>query len=669
MLPQSRFPQTGHRLALLLLVLGMGSLLGLEALSPQTLWIDEIHSLQLSQLPLVRILDESAADFHPPGYPLALKAWIKLPRALGLEPGLRWARTLNLVVWALSAAAAGVLGRHYFGSPRNLLVLLAAFGGPAAATVVADVRSYGFAYCALALAALIMPLAATAHARRRTVVVRWLAYAALLGLALWSHLMAAIAVAYLTLAWWTMGVRDTPSATRGSRALGGAAHVLPWVIYLPWLLRVPGQVERLQAAAPDWMTPPTLGNLARVFYWWIPYGRASILSPQGYRVLAVLAGIALLLPVAFALRRGKALGGATPQRLLVNTSLLVATGSIMTGWLVARLGVAATFHGPRYPLVVAGMLLVGVAGAACAGGRTWWACGAALAPLVLAAALGHALLAPQRAASAGFPHLEREVIDRLAQTSQSVFLSPAELIPFVRDSLPALTLAPAHRFPCDFSPPLAVLDVNPWKSLARPRDLLLMHLVGTPSEGVSAARHPFRDDRITATLYVVDGLDPVLAAALCQRELAPAPSAPPAGATATAEDQLSGDGFSYLEFSGDGAARRWSTAPTVVMRFDRELPAGPYVLHFRGARASYPAAAVVMSFEMPGSDLDRPISVGAGEIALDLPLVLRGRRRPQLLVDHPLWSPADELGSRDPRLLGFQLHTAWITRGEPHPDP
>lgn len=652
-------------MVLALVILGLGVWLWPAVGSPHTLWIDEIHSLQLSQLPVARILDEAAQDFHPPGYVLALKAWIQLPRSLGLEPGLRWARSLNLVAWALAAAGTGILAHRYSGGSRGVLLVLVAFGGPAAATVVADLRGYGFAYCALSLAILILPLAMEEPPRRRAAVIRWLAYAGLLSLALWAHLLASIVVVCMTLAWFLHRLAATPSPPERSFLLGSTAHVLPWVLYLPWLLRIPDQVGRLQAVDTDWMTPPTLENLARVFYWWIPFGRTSMASPQGRLVLALLGGMALLLPVGLFYCRRKVARGAAPARRLVNLTLLVGCASILTFWLLARLDVAATFHGPRYPLLVAGMLLIGAASAASSGGRSVLASSAILAPLVLAAALGHTLLAAERSATAGFPLLEREILSDRDRPPRGVYLSPSELIPFVASSLPGLRLLPAESFPCGSSLPVLVLDVNPWKSIARPRDLLLAHLLDNPTPRIAATRLPFRDDRIIAILYAVENLDEEVAAALCERQLEPVPSAPAAAASAAAWEQRPGDGFSYLEFTGESNARRWSTAPRVAVRFDRHLPAGSYVLHFRAARAPYPAATVPMRFQLPSSNLDLQVPVSAGQVVLDLPFLLEKGTRPRLLVGHPLWSPAEELASGDPRQLGFQFQAAWITRRGP----
>jgi hypothetical protein len=656
----------GYMVALALVILGLGVLLWPAVMSPRTLWVDEIHSLQLSQLPVARILDEATQDFHPPAYPLALKAWLKLARALGLDPGLPWARSLNLAVWVLAAGGAGFLARRYFAPSRSLLLVVAAFGGPAAAVVVSDLRSYGFAFCALALATLVLPLAAAESSRRSTAVTCWLVYAALISLALWSHLLAAIVAIYLTVAWGRAQLAAS-SPRQDSLLFGGAAHVLPWVIFLPWLLRIPEQMDRLRVVDTDWMTPPTLGNLARVFYWWIPFGRTSVHSRAWLLVFTVLGAVALLLPVGLHCFRRRSAVGSPPAALLANIAIFASIASIVSWWLLARLDLAATFHGPRYPLLVAGMLLIGVASAACARGRSLVACAATLAPLALCAVLGHALLAPERAAAVGFPHLEEVIREHQERPVQSVFLSPAELIPFVRGSLPSLTLLPAPSFPCEPRLPLLVLNVNPWKSLARPRDLLLDHVLGTSSHPVAVTRAPFHDDRVTATLYAVDALADDLAADLCARQLEPTRSAPEAEATATAWDQLSGDGYSYLEFTGDLRVHRWSTAPTVVVRFDRDLPAGQYELHFRGARAPYPVATALMRFRMPGADLDLDVPVDAGPLVLDRPFSLTRGTRPRLLVDHPLWAPADHLGSQAPRELGFQFEAAWITRREPRP--
>ena len=48
-----------------------------------TVWADELFSLTLAAQSPARIVELTAADFHPPGYYLALKVWLKLGRLTG----------------------------------------------------------------------------------------------------------------------------------------------------------------------------------------------------------------------------------------------------------------------------------------------------------------------------------------------------------------------------------------------------------------------------------------------------------------------------------------------------------------------------------------------------------------------------------------------------------
>jgi hypothetical protein len=658
---EARRGRSSQALGLAVLLALFLPLLWLRAGNPGTLWMDELHSLQLSQLTVERLLDESARDFHPPGYPLALKLWIKAGRVAGLDPGLPWARALNVVAWIAAVVASWLLGRHLLGRREGSLVAVAVAASAAASVVVADLRSYAWASCgllvgALFLAALRGPVRSQIHAAALAA-----GCAGALTVALWSHLLAAPAAALLAATWGlvALGSRERRAAWRARVAL--PALLAPWLLALPWLLAVPGQLAHLRRAAPDWMTPASGANLLHVFGWWLPLGRIGAPSPAAEVVLGALGGLAVLVPLVLGRRRRRA---AEPRRgaaaRLALLTLPAAFGSVLLYWALARLDLAATFHGPRYPLLVWGLLAAGLAAAAIAGGRRLAHAVAAMAPWIVAGVVGQALAIQQEAAApalAAFAHR----LERLAPGS-TLYVMPSELAPFVRETFAGFELRRIEDLACSPPPEALVLDVNPWPALDRPRDQVVARALRGGRLAADVARHD-ADPQGTAVAYRLRGVDPGFARELCDRGLRPAGGAPPGALSAgLPEDQLSGDGWSYLELDGQLDARRWATRSEVRIRFDRALPAGDYLLHLRGIRQPFPAEHAELSLELTGSSFRREATLGPGPFELTYPLTLDRAGRPTLRVRHPTWSPAEAMGTRDRRQLAFLLDAAWLSR-------
>jgi hypothetical protein len=662
-----------HLLGFVALSALLVSLLWLRAGSEASLWIDEIHSLQLTQLPVPRLLDEAARDFHPPGYALALKAWIKTGRVLGLDPGTPWARSLNLVVWWLATAWAWFVGGVVLGRRRAALLTAAVSGSAAAAVAVRDLRGYGFVFSALfvAVVALSALLEGRFAGRRRLLL--WAVYAAALTTALWSHLLAAPAVALLGLAWLAItGLGRRRSQRRrepGPRlATGLAAHAIPWLLFLPWLLRVPAQVAHLRSDAPSWMTPASLANLLRVFDGWLPLGRISPPTAAVGLAWTLLGALAVALPLGMGLRVLLRERAPDPAATLGRLALPPAVGSILLYWLLARLGLAATFHGPRYPMLVAGLFAAGLAGAALAGGRRPGRAAAILAPWFVVSLLGQVVAIRQEAAPGGLvafrPQVEKLAAGLSDQGRPVLYVTPSELAPFVRRTFAGFDLRPVEEMVCSGSDRALVLDVNPWRSLDRSRDLVLARVLAPGRLAAAVTVREWRDAQTTATLFRLDGLDHALAAELCRRGLAPRNPVPgDAVAAALPGDQLSGDGWSYVELDPELRARRWATRSEVRVRFGRAVPAGSYLLHFRAHREPYPHRVEDLELKLGAARLRT--EVPPGPVDLTLRVTFDHRTRPELRVRHPAWSPAEVLGTGDRRRLTFLFEAAWLTPDSP----
>jgi len=119
-------PRAFSTLALfaLLILLAFGA--RVHRLDAQSLWNDEGNSLRLAQRSAADLIESAGHDIHPPGYYLALKAWIAA--AGESEFSLRFLSALQGVVTVTLAAA---LGRTLFGRGAGwiagLLVALSPF--------------------------------------------------------------------------------------------------------------------------------------------------------------------------------------------------------------------------------------------------------------------------------------------------------------------------------------------------------------------------------------------------------------------------------------------------------------------------------------------------------------------------------------------------------------
>ncbi|HEX6202520.1 MAG TPA: hypothetical protein VF100_05910, partial [Thermoanaerobaculia bacterium] len=107
-----------------------------------SLWMDEVYTLQIVHHRPAQLVDLTARDVHPPGYYLALQAWLAAARAAGFEPGTVWARGLGVAVWlALVVAVWGMVRR--LAGPRAAGLAAWSVGGAAAVGALAvQVRGY-----------------------------------------------------------------------------------------------------------------------------------------------------------------------------------------------------------------------------------------------------------------------------------------------------------------------------------------------------------------------------------------------------------------------------------------------------------------------------------------------------------------------------------------------
>ncbi len=511
-----------------------------------TLWMDETYTLVLVERPLAGVVRLTARDSHPPLYYLGLEGWLAAGRALGIEPGILWARSLNVAFWILAAGAAWEIGRRRFGPVEGTLVAWSVAAAAGLAQMAQDARSYGFASAGLALCFLLL-LDPPGERGTRWEAGRWSLYAGAAAFALWSHLLSGLVLACLGLAWAGLTVRRTRTVRSLLPAV--AAHAVALGLFLPWLFRVPRQLAYLERAGTGWMTPATLQNLLLTLIWWLPFGRLG--APTTPRLEALLpVGVAsLVLPVGgWLLVRG--LHRADPAdgedrlraRLEDGAALGLGAGLLFTLllWGLARSGLAPVFHGPRYPLMASAAWGGGLACLAAAAARRsapggWhrprWAARGVLAWALVAPWLAAGLIGP---VWAGVSENRTGLAAALAPFAKDpaladLYVMPPEVLPYFDGQLAAFRVHPIEELPCDAAgrPAIrretAVLDLNPWPQIDHPRDRAARRVIEDRALSLRVARHVLEWRSIRATLYVLEDVRPEAARYLCRRGFAPAP--------------------------------------------------------------------------------------------------------------------------------------------------
>jgi hypothetical protein len=632
-----------------------------------TLWADEIFSLTLASQSPARIMELTAADFHPPGYYLALKVWLKLGRLTGGEPGILWARGLNILLWTLLAAGTWIGGRRLLGSGGGALLAAAVCGSAAAAQWAIDLRGYApvFVASVLGLLLLVIDLVEVDRGSRPRL---WTSYGLLAATALWCHLLAIPLFALLSMGWgaWRL-IQRRQQGWRGLLpGVGAALGAL--AVSLPWLLRAANQAAALRATHPVWMTPTSVRNLGSVFLYWFPFGRLTGPANPPLPGLALLGVATLIAPavvLAESLRHRSREESLSAASALAGLGLSAASGFTCFLWLAARFEFAPVFHGPRYPLLAAGLWAAGLVGASFRGVQAsqgsklvgWLA----LCPWLLAAGLGQVLLGldEPRWGLAG----ERQAVAVAA--AEPTFAFPSELIPFFRQTLAPLRLRRIEDLPCAAKAEAAVsiIGLNPWPAVDRLRDRLVARAIASGSLAGSheALRlpvgHPF------VVIHRLTTLNRSSLSALCERGWTPKRPHVPRDAVAVAlpEDQAGSDGWSYLEIGPDLSVGRWGSAAAGRLRFKGEVLPGRYVLHLAGERLAQPAPSVEISFRLDGRAEAPAVVLGNGPMEIELPMLVERRlRNPSLTIRHPTWSPAAALGTSDTRTLTFFFYIAWL---------
>ncbi|MEQ8822142.1 MAG: hypothetical protein RLY93_18040 [Sumerlaeia bacterium] len=651
----------------------------LRASHEGSLWVDETYSLMMTRKSVGALIEHTSADAHPPGYYLMLKAWLKLPRLVGHEPGIFYARFSSVLGWVALVLVSWFGSRRLLGVERGTLVAWAVGCTGLVWALSKDLRNYAWVLPMLWACFLIQSIAhreeRAGTLSRRAAIGLWFGYFALAAASLYFHLLSAFLLFLLGLLWIA---RCTGHRWRSGFVLGGAAAQAATVLaFLPWLLRLRDQVQYLAVTPTEWMTPPTLLNLASVFAYCAPWGN-PVAFPEAFNtnpgLRALLWGLgttALLLPICGFLAALLARPGTRRDRDLGHLGALafVGFGFGTLLWAISALDIAKVFHSARYPVLGLPMAAGALALAASitARGRRWVAWSLMGPWLLIGAAM---LVVTNGQERGGGPQLAIAQLDPAMRPApgEPLYVMPSELIPMFRETLAPwdvrriedLTEVPAEGVERVF-----VAELSLWESIRSNRDSVASGLVrgGQLAESTVTADIPpgiwawmrfhrlDRPDRDRWPEIVLGGL---------------APASPPVPghslAVATPGGQNFWQGWSVLEAGADAQTWRWAIGGESLLRFDRALPPGDYIVHVRGHRNPYPEETVEMTFSTPA--MDEPVRAERPAGAFETPVLLRwgGGGAPfEVRVTCPTYRPSEfEPENKDGRPLGWLLLWAWV---------
>lgn len=213
------------------------------SLTDHSLWYDEAFSLLYGRLsPDMMFAGAAGAVEHPPAYYLLLHIWMQL---LGDTPLAL--RSFSVLFGTLSIVILGVAGWSMLGPRAGIAAAFIATWSPFLVQYSQEGRMYALLLALLLSATCVYWRAVHSERSLRW----WLFFGVLAALAMYTQLLAVFYLAALAL--WPL-VRRRWRDLRGV-SLGTGVAVL---LFLPWLIRVPEQLSRLNAQywihAPDLVT-------------------------------------------------------------------------------------------------------------------------------------------------------------------------------------------------------------------------------------------------------------------------------------------------------------------------------------------------------------------------------------------------------------------------------
>jgi len=305
--------------SLVILILLLGFSLRLVRLDAREMWYDEAFAVLYAEKDLGSIVQGTvtsvggaSADIHPLLYYFFLHGWLEL----GPSPFV--ARFPSVVFGVLSICLVYVLGRELFTTGVGLLASVLTALSPVHIWYSQEARMYSL-LCLLSLLSIYF----FARAYRDNRWPHWIAFAFCSALSLYVHNLAFLIP--FTLIVFALATRRWSLVPRLL-----AAYVVIAVLFLPWLVLVPGQFAKVQQAY--WVAKPGLSELVRtllVFTFNLPIPNWLLPLVLFYSVLL----LALTLHLALRTSVGETASGSRWPKGLVLSLFLVP---VLTMFIVSQ---------------------------------------------------------------------------------------------------------------------------------------------------------------------------------------------------------------------------------------------------------------------------------------------------------------------------------------------
>lgn len=556
--------------------------------------VDDIFSLTLAAHPVGEIVDITAADVHPPGYYILLKYWTEWGSCLSALRPILWARLPGLLGWSAAVIAAWYGARMLGARCAAPAVAIATAAGGMMAGAANSVRSYGIMSACVLICFLFLVQTALGSQSRRARVIAGTGYAVCATILLWGHLLGTVALGLLGLLW--LALIAVSRCRREMTVSIGAAQLVAVLFFLPWISAIRTQVNYDPGI---WRTPPTFTNLFLTFSFWLPFGDVPL--PRGAAlVLCTIGGTAgWTLPLGgtlLALRRNRC--DSNNLLLMYGTAaVVIAAADVLLLWGADRLGLGHTWHGPRYPVLVAGLWAFGLALLAAFASRIFQK--PALVPVLLLPWIACGA-AGQVWGMAAESHTGLKNWDMNLSPGTRLYVLPSLLVPYHREALARYDIRPVQELlslPADRDEAY-VLNLNPWPVNETLAEVYARGLVLSPRLFRHRSSQTYPDAYLGYTLLHLEGYNRQLAERLRKLPFRPLAHRHPstAMAYAIAENQRRGDGWSPLMIREDLEAARYPEKGTVTVRFAGSAGPGPCTLFLAGKSESKTTLSLQLCF-------------------------------------------------------------------------
>lgn len=230
------------------LLAGVG--LQISTLTKWSFWFDESYTSALVSFSPAEIIQLTAADVHPPLYYLLLDFWATLFGSSDLA-----LRGFSLIAGVTGLILLFFLIKRMFNETAASLAVMFAAAAPYVVRYAQEARMYSFISALLVGATLVLVKIAQQHPRGRRRLLWWLAYAAIMAAALYTHYFSGLLLVAHALYYFCYstngGVGSWPQRAwhriKTVDKFWVSANVAVVLFYIPWIPTLLKQFDAVNA--------------------------------------------------------------------------------------------------------------------------------------------------------------------------------------------------------------------------------------------------------------------------------------------------------------------------------------------------------------------------------------------------------------------------------------